>query len=566
VNRLTINISGFEYIGDLYSIEDNVNIKKDFIMIRSLSLIEDSLYNNEIYIIDKDIYTDNFNTIIYPVANEIERYSKNINSFLDSNNLNTTEFYDDKGNIKKLNCNVLKLYHPDTKSNNSNLIVHISTVINNITFHFFCGEYNNLKSGVSTEFSYNHAVYSEYKEIIIPNINDLFNKQTYFVESIFNINIDNSNLIYNKDNTIYESMYLLTIPTYTEINNKTYSSDILNKYLTNNISYPIKLTLYPFSDIEEGFYLPNVDLISNTDIFINSYNIELCGILGFNKNGKLMIKGNFNYNTNMFDSLEEAYNYYNNVNISTYNLDDYTDDEEHNDIDELGNTLNKKYNFSYILELASDIQFRQIIYRSQNIANNTLKDTLSNVSFDIPVFNNWAQLPDLLVGRIIFTDRYLNYSIYSNFIVITNDYYKFIVSSDSRKIYSAKLSNMNNINFNNKVNCIIQKNIVNDNTLNISNNVPKVIYKPVFYKVQDLQNIQIRQGLTQNIGINLNNYMSKVETFILTIDGINFIEHARNDFFVIFKIQANKLLSTGGAYHISNQDNEYISSGNWTLI
>jgi hypothetical protein len=84
--------------------------------------------------------------------------------------------------------------------------------------------------------------------------------------------------------------------------------------------------------------------------------------------------------------------------------------------------------------------------------------------------------------------------------------------------------------------------------------------------VQDLQNIQIRQGLTQNIGINLNNYMSKVETFILTIDGVNFIEHARNDFFVIFKIQANKLSSTGGAYHISNQDNEYISSGSWTII
>ena len=60
MNRLTINISGFEYIGDLYSIEDNVNIKKDFIMIRSLSLIEDSLYNNEIYIIDKDIYKSEY--------------------------------------------------------------------------------------------------------------------------------------------------------------------------------------------------------------------------------------------------------------------------------------------------------------------------------------------------------------------------------------------------------------------------------------------------------------------------------------------------------------------------
>jgi hypothetical protein len=116
------------------------------------------------------------------------------------------------------------------------------------------------------------------------------------------------------------------------------------------------------------------------------------------------------------------------------------------------------HNLTKKVEKAANEYAPSIIANNKNIvaltlAHDTLKDNLSNISFNIPVFNNWAQLPDLLVARIIFTDRYLNYSIYSNFIVITNDYYKFIVSSDSRKIYSAKLSNMNNINFNNKVNC-----------------------------------------------------------------------------------------------------------------
>jgi hypothetical protein len=114
------------------------------------------------------------------------------------------------------------------------------------------------------------------------------------------------------------------------------------------------------------------------------------------------------------------------------------------------------------------------------------------------------------------------------------------------------------------VKCIIKKNNT-EQTVGLQANMPKIIYKPVFYKVQDLQNIQIRQGVTQNIGINLMNYLSKVEAFNLNLDGKKFIETARNDSFIIFKIQANTLNSTSGTYHICNQDDEYISSGQWTL-
>ena len=50
------------------------------------------------------------------------------------------------------------------------------------------------------------------------------------------------------------------------------------------------------------------------------------------------------------------------------------------------------------------------------------------------------------------------------------------------------------------------------------------------------------------------------------IEGMQLVEHARNDAYVIFKIVTNKFENQSGTYHISNQDNEYISSGNWTLI
>ena len=101
MNRLSINISGYIYVADLYSMEDNISINKDFIMIRSLSLIENDVYNNEIFVIDKDIYDLNKESIIYPVVNEVERYSQNISDFLDVNNFNSTEFYDSERNIKR---------------------------------------------------------------------------------------------------------------------------------------------------------------------------------------------------------------------------------------------------------------------------------------------------------------------------------------------------------------------------------------------------------------------------------------------------------------------------------
>lgn len=116
-----------------------------------------------------------------------------------------------------------------------------------------------------------------------------------------------------------------------------------------------------------------------------------------------------------------------------------------------------------------------------------------------------------------------------------------------------------------KVNCVIRKES-SDKTISLQSSAPKIIYKPVFYKVQDLQNIQLYSGVTQNIGINLSNYMTKVESFILVIDGQHVLEYSRNDVYVIFRVQTNKLTTTSGVYHICNQDDEYIASGVWNLI
>ena len=106
-----------------------------------------------------------------------------------------------------------------------------------------------------------------------------------------------------------------------------------------------------------------------------------------------------------------------------------------------------------------------------------------------------------------------------------------------------------------------------DNKINaVSANVPKIIYKPIFYRVGNLQNLSIRENVTQNIGINLVDFMTKVETFKLNIDGTQYVEYARNDIFVIFKVNAQNIINTAGTYDITNQDDEYISSGSWSIV
>ena len=71
--------------------------------------------------------------------------------------------------------------------------------------------------------------------------------------------------------------------------------------------------------------------------------------------------------------------------------------------------------------------------------------------------------------------------------------------------------------------------------------------------------------MSKKIGINLGQYLSKVESFKLKLDDIEYTEVGRNDVYVIFDVNANMITSASGTYNIVNQDDEYISSGNWII-
>ncbi len=242
-------------------------------------------------------------------------------------------------------------------------------------------------------------------------------------------------------------------------------------------------------------------------------------------------------------------------------------------IDEYEEELDSDIHFiGFKIEIASDKQFQQLIYKQYKTIS---LSNLNDFTFEINgIFEKWSEMPDTLVAKISFIDRYLNNVIVSNFVVITKEWFKYIINdSHSGKLSLLEEANnnmkevilsQNNINFINNINCSIKKES-EEEPVNVRRNTPKVIYRPIFYKVSDIQQLKIRRNLKQNIGVNLINYMTKVETFKMLIDGNEIVESMRNDAYVIFSIDAKLLVSQSGSYDIITQDDEYINTGNWLL-
>ena len=92
------------------------------------------------------------------------------------------------------------------------------------------------------------------------------------------------------------------------------------------------------------------------------------------------------------------------------------------------------------------------------------------------------------------------------------------------------------------------------------------ILKPVYYKVKDLASLILHPSVTENICINLDTYKSTVDTFIIHIENVSFIERARTNSGVIFKIVGTNLPHSveSGVYYILNQDSELVTTGKFT--
>lgn len=247
--------------------------------------------------------------------------------------------------------------------------------------------------------------------------------------------------------------------------------------------------------------------------------------------------------------------------------------------DEIEESSNTSFDFlGFRILIASDVNYKNLIF--DNNVKISFKD-LDDFAFNIDgIFKSWPEVHEnLYTAKVMFIDRYLGTQIFSNDVILTDETLKFMVNSTNKRLSifdnnDIVIDNIYDINedmkycFLDNINCSIKK-IDDNNNINIinSNNSTKVLYKPIFYKTSDLQNIKIRANVKQNIGINLMEFLTKVETFKLLLGSYEFLEIGRNDGYVLFEINGSKLSGTlNGVYDILNQDDEYISSGNWTLI
>lgn len=437
--------------------------------------------------------------------------------------------------------------------------------------------------------------------------------EEYAAENALNYDEDLSN-----DDKIFVKMYL---------KNKLSIENNYLTYPINVIIYPFsgidnELQLYR---IDDSLNSVTASFTNNIKFELNSrlgFDSGIISIVTFFKYPNESYFYNLYKNDSTTTPIKEAYIYYNSINKDIYNMfinEDiqkqletvdnvksindqikkqvieitntaYEDDDAILDkwkslmkesiIKEYEDEMGTPTNFlGFKVQVSSSILFNNIIY-DKNVRINL--DDLDDFSFALNgIFKQYKQFPEQLAARILFYDRILGIEIVSNPIIISNEWRKYLINdNDIYRLHNLSQINYSlgnsddmkeirlqedNINFINNIKCRINKNDSINAIKPSESNMQKIIFKPIFYKVKELQNIKLVRGIAQNIGINLSEYMTKVETFKINIDGTQYVETGRNDIYVIFNINTAIIAKTSGYYNIVNQDDEYISSGNWEI-
>ncbi len=578
--------------------------------------MNDILYDTDIYIIDEDDYSkvkNNEGNIIYPITNKsYVGYSNNIYSFNDDlsiDNLDTNiyNFYSIENNLEiaSIPCDILRIYFPEVHVG-LDCILDVENFINSINFHYLIKDISKYKTKLENELKVNNSTYCEYIDIYIPNIESLFSDDILVIDH----NGTNLKELYPSADNIYIPFNSLLLPfriekpdingDYSEYSNikvyeiDKYYSKSSNGFSSKNIKYlysSFNVILYPYQDIDNtGQYILDKNLDYNSDIFSYDKTFELKVELRFPRpddfdtfeefesiEGIPSLIAKFNYPYDDIFDLNTSYLKLNKITFEEY--EDITKEE----IDDYSEELDLETSIAktgFYIEFASDKDFKNIIYNFNINIDLESGKVIDDLIFPLnEIFNTWSNYLDLITCRIIYIDKVTNNYIYSNPVILTKEWYKYLINEDEkyrltylRKNYDTIDSYIEKLNneeegmvFLDNINCSI---IVNNEseTKNITKkNNPRIIYKPIFYKVGDLQNIRIKEGIKQNIGINLGDILSKVERFKMKINDEEIIESGRNDIYVLFQINSTSFTNSSGKYIIVNQDNEFISDGNWYL-
>ena len=604
----TIIINGDKYLVEM--IDSDIISTKQYVAFRNTDVINDMSVDTDIYLapMDRNIPS------IWPSTNTtgIPLMSKNSDAFSESikyeyyapnqersipENDSTWSGYsfsrllDEDLYIKNVKTIKLRIWHPTTDLNRD-MILYVDSWVNSLHIHWYCDIIQREDKHTGKERRLNQDIYNEYFEVEIPDFRDVLYGSTYIEEPslIFRNEYSKNKIKYAEDeqysraihkDTDYKVYEELEEPEdgciqLTDMNlllhywkyHKEDDGTEMKEYVENPYSIPemisLNVTLYPWKSISDnGIFTINKYAKPASCYFVDDFKMSIKASFEF-INGTISVVGRFCY-PESFSSIESAWQRIYSTDFSKYkSLSEKAKDYE--DLKEiLGDSLEM---VKYTCIVSSDYLSKNIIHEEISYS-----DRVDDFLFPMKdLFSKWSQVPDNVYVRLIMEDRAIGKNCSSPTVLFTKDKLKYTINEQQYTRLSIKkketdIDDMNKENFNfiSNINCRIVKS--NDDKQQIQKNSvqPRIIYKPIFFKVQDLQNIVLRSNMSQNIGISLSSYVNKVDEFILSIGENKWHESSRTSSFVIFNVNSKLIKEATGKYDILTSDNEYLSTGNYTI-
>ena len=604
----TIIINGDKYLVEM--IDSDIISTKQYVAFRNTDVINDMTVDTDIYLAPMDRNIPN----IWPSTNTtgIPLMSKNSDAFSESikyeyyapnqersipehdstwRGYSFSRLLDEDLYIKNVKTIKLRIWHPTTDLNRD-MILYVDSWVNSLHIHWYCDIIQHEDKHTGKERRLNQDIYNEYFEVEIPDFRDVLYGSTYIEEpSLILRNEYSKNKIKyaeepisgrtihkDTDYKVYEELEepedgciqladMNLLLHYWKYHKKDDGTE-MKEYVENPYSIPemisLNVTLYPWKSISDnGIFTINKYAKPASCYFVDDFKMSIKASFEF-INGTISVVGRFCY-PESFSSIESAWQRIYSTDFSKYkSLSEKAKDYE--DLKEiLGDSLEM---VKYTCIVSSDYLSKNIIHEEISYS-----DRVDDFLFPMKdLFSKWSQVPDNVYVRLIMEDRAIGKNCSSPTVLFTKDKLKYTINEQQYTRLSIKkketdIDDMNKENFNfiSNMNCRIVKS--NDDKQQIQKNSvqPRIIYKPIFFKVQDLQNIVLRSNMSQNIGISLSSYVNKVDEFILSIGENKWHESSRTSSFVIFNVNSKLINEATGKYDILTSDNEYLSTGNYTI-
>ena len=604
----TIIINGDKYLVEM--IDSDIISTKQYVAFRNTDVINDMTVDTDIYLAPMDRNIPN----IWPSTNTtgIPLMSKNSDAFSESikyeyyapnqersipendstwGGYSFSRLLDEDLYIKNVKTIKLRIWHPTTDLNRD-MILYVDSWVNSLHIHWYCDIIQREDKHTGKERRLNQDIYNEYFEVEIPDFRDVLYGSTYIEEpSLILRNEYSKNKIKyaeepisgrtihkDTDYKVYEELEepedgciqladMNLLLHYWKYHKKDDGTE-MKEYVENPYSIPemisLNVTLYPWKSISDnGIFTINKYAKPASCYFVDDFKMSIKASFEF-INGTISVVGRFCY-PESFSSIESAWQRIYSTDFSKYkSLSEKAKDYE--DLKEiLGDSLEM---VKYTCIVSSDYLSKNIIHEEISYS-----DRVDDFLFPMKdLFSKWSQVPDNVYVRLIMEDRAIGKNCSSPTVLFTKDKLKYTINEQQYTRLSIKkketdIDDMNKENFNfiSNMNCRIVKS--NDDKQQIQKNSvqPRIIYKPIFFKVQDLQNIVLRSNMSQNIGISLSSYVNKVDEFILSIGENKWHESSRTSSFVIFNVNSKLIKEATGKYDILTSDNEYLSTGNYTI-